>query len=104
MTLTPEERAAWRRLAEAATKGPWKLIQSAGITRIQPPDVDGDMALPLLWQDDDAQVDLFLAEGDWPYIAHSSPDRILALLDALEAAERRIAALCDAHEEQHVRA
>jgi hypothetical protein len=59
-----------------------------GIRKIQPPDVDGDMAQSLLWQNDDAQVDLALADGDWPFIAACSPDRVRALLDALKAAER----------------
>lgn len=96
MTITPEQRAAWRKVAEAARPGPWSavpyLYDDGGDERVRvsSPD-DGD--------------DYNLAEGvlraDARHIATFDPPTVLALiaaheeaLTALEAAHK-CEALCN---------
>lgn len=101
--LTPEQRQAWRRLADAATQGEWDAT-AADVWRI----VEGRTPVCCnrpQWSGNPADAPECCGQPDYPpeqeliaragddataaYIAHSSPDRVRALLDALEAAEQR---------------
>jgi hypothetical protein len=74
--MTNEELAQWKALAQAATQGPWETDNNEGygINRVRAAkrtiaEVVGD----------DAET-----EANSTYIAHSSPDRVLALLEEVE--------------------
>jgi len=81
MTLTTEQRAEWRRLADAATPGPWEASCPQKHWRIRTP--DGRFVL-------EATMYGARSAEDAAYIAYSSPDRVRALLDALEATEGKL--------------
>ena len=88
------DREALRRLAEAATPGPWHIeIESEGgdfgsiiSTSITGVKAEKDWIFRL---DDDYGTGA-APRHDSKYIAAANPQTILALLDELEAAEREI--------------
>lgn len=88
--MTTDEQAAWRALAARATKGKWRAEEDThygqhptGFWFVAPVGSASDMSL---------------TEGDAAYIAHSSPDRVIALLDHVQALEAREAGLREALE------
>jgi hypothetical protein len=84
MDLMQTERKELRKLAQAATPGPWQPDDEAQICA-------NNMVIAVAGE----PVGGTQRRGDWghldadaAYIAACSPDRILALLDALDAAEK----------------
>jgi hypothetical protein len=88
--MTPEQLAAWKRLAEAATPGPWQWRDSQSMhVRAPEATVYGPAVLCASWEyDSGSSIDA--ADANRAYIAHSSPDRVLALIAQVEAAERSL--------------
>jgi len=108
--LTPEKRAELRRLAEAATPGPWESVPDA-LPRILP------MVAPGSRQVRSSDPDLssvfghrvlvpygFLHKSDGDFIAAANPATVLSLLDALDAKDAKLAELAarlHQHEGKH---
>lgn len=92
--ITPEEIAALRKLAEAATPGPW-TIDTYAEEWAQMRDVslwaEGDVFLANIGTPECVVHDGGLANGR--YIATANPQTILALLAELDAACNRITEL-----------
>ena len=80
--LTPEKLAELRRLAEAATPGPWRTEYLMGAGNDLLTAIIAGRATP----DDLRVIGSTLAERDGQFIAAANPSVVLALLDA--AAER----------------
>lgn len=90
--ITPERIAELRRLAEAATPGPWELIPRAAANRDDP-----EPFVVFEWHESQygrypENDSTLLGDEDAAYIAAANPATMLALLDALEA-ERGLHAL-----------
>lgn len=91
--MTQTERDEWRRLAEAATPGPWVWDAGEGHDM---PILRGPVDRVCDFGDD---TQYYPTEGTPPsaadaaYIAHSSPDRVLALLEEVERLRAALQAL-----------
>lgn len=87
--ITKEQRDDLRRKAMAATKGQWRWWTSNSMRRLSsdPSGKDGDVAHAYVAHD--GVPDISIRENDMAHIAAAAPPTILALLDALEEAERR---------------
>ncbi len=84
--MTADERARLRALAVAATPGPW----SAGVS--DPEGLPNDT--PTIFAPEMVDVVALAPVGDdAAFIAAANPAAVVALLDALDAAERRVAEL-----------
>ena len=92
--LTPETIAELRRLAEAATPGPWRTEYLMGAGNDLLTAIIAGRATP----DDLRVIGSTLAERDGKFVAAASPAVVLALLDerdALAAKVERVRALAD---------
>jgi hypothetical protein len=83
MTL---DLAEWKRLAQAATPGPWEAYNAAA-----PPDSAWGVGTAGAMMDGYKRSIIeadFVSGRDAAYIAHSSPDRVQALIEQVKAAQR----------------
>jgi len=92
---TDEERETWREMAKAATPGPWEVRNDGDefteeYAVVAPPDgLPGSVYI---------LEEATQGHADAAYIAHSSPDRVLALLDdlaTLRAENQRLTVMLD---------
>jgi hypothetical protein len=81
--MTSEQRAALREAASKATPGPW-AVEDVGLN-ISPDVMQGDRVVASTVTSDMAKAQ---DKANAAYIALAHPDAVLALLDALDAAER----------------
>lgn len=82
--VTPEEIAELRRLAEAATKGPWLVQDGCSWRRIGTSGHDGDVICPTNhWKD--GHPDLQAKHVDLDLVV-AMRNKLAGMLDALEAA------------------
>lgn len=79
VTLTANDRAEIRRLAEKATQGPWAVRVSKGIVNV----VSGLTHIARIWKRGDRDR----AMADAAYIARLDPATVIALLDEIEQKE-----------------
>lgn len=91
--MTRQERDELRELATAATSGPWEaaecgghLVMAGPLAENSPGYIRGGRGQIAEMNDDDE--DGFQQEANAAFIAAANPSVILALLDALDSAER----------------
>ena len=87
--MTPEIQAELRRLAEAATPGPWRTEYLMGAGNDLLTAIVAGRATP----DDLRVIGSTLAERDGKFIAAANPAVVLALLDAAAERDRLAAAI-----------
>lgn len=88
--ITPDERAEWRALADAATEGPWRRGWYAGV-------VEPKSRLMTAHDGYNHCLAEYLTEADAEFIA-AARTAVPRLLDALDAAEAEVARLSAAFE------
>lgn len=91
MSVTPEERAEWRRLADAATTGPWEAYGITVAARTDPGDCMGCSGLLSPAHLPENHI-VEVAEANIPdarFIA-AAREAVPALLDALDAADAEL--------------
>lgn len=87
-TLTPDSLAALRKLAEAATPGPWCSVEYTGFVCIQASRDFGDRDLLNEKSIHFPGSENFRYRDNGAYIAAANPQTMQALLAELEAARR----------------
>ncbi len=80
-----DDLATLRRMAEAATPGPWHFHQDDGTAL----DIS-EVCIPRPEEDVDLSIASLLEDRDGAFIAAANPATVLALLDRLERAEREL--------------
>lgn len=94
--ISPTQRTEWRKIAEAATPGPWELQDGSSWRRIGTREHDGNVLCPTN-HPVDRHPDLQAGRGEDTYanlrhITTFDPPTIISLLDALDERERQIEA------------
>lgn len=94
--MTHEQRAELRRLAEAATPGPWELWDGCSWRRFGSVTTGRTIVEPIVYSERDRHPDLKVTKADGAFIAAANPHVILSLLAAIDRAERQRDGLLEA--------